>query len=359
MLDTFLEVAYQEEQGRNLRNEMAEAMTALPTSTLHKLASGQEKLAFHGSMEGGCWLDQFSGTPQYEQAIQLEEQSIKLQAQSQAQRSDSRDASDQTRDAEDALRLKKKMLELDLRKGDSGGEEPAEHEAMESPMEEAAEEEMKEGSALRSMLVQSMRKEAGTLPPGLKAAKIPKGSDFDGDGKKGEGKGKPAFLKKSSVNPFTVALMRKEALGVPPAPVPTSGGAGGPAAIKPMGGAPKPPGMGASPAPAAPTMGKMSAAVADQWGRQMAHMNELEKDAFLSGVMRMGKGLAGVARKGFAGKGMAAASGKKGVGGAWEAGKNYMTTMAKKKPGTALGLMGAGAGAAGLAAGGIGGAAAS
>jgi hypothetical protein len=195
MLDRFLEVSYAHEQGRNLRNEMAEAMEALPVETLHKLASGQEKLAFGD--EGGCWLDQFAGTPLYEQAIQLEEQSIKLKAQRQTQSREDRDARDQLYDAEDAIRLKKKMLELDMRKQEAGaegdteaavGEEPEVEEA--EPAEpEMPEEAMKEGSALRSLLVASMRKEAkekehhlsrATLGlPGTMAVHAPKGERWE------------------------------------------------------------------------------------------------------------------------------------------------------------------------------------
>lgn len=75
-----------------------------------------------------------------------------------------------------------------------------------------------------------------------------------------------------------------------------------------------------------------------------------KKEASLGAIARMGKGLMGVAKQGFKGKGGLAA-GKSGLGGAATAGKSYMTAMAKKNPGAALGLTAAGAGAAGMGAG--------
>lgn len=78
-------------------------------------------------------------------------------------------------------------------------------------------------------------------------------------------------------------------------------------------------------------------------------LTDLEKLA-IGGMGSIAKGLWNAARAGWGGKGLAKTVGKKGLGGAWEAGKGYTTAAAKKNPMAVAGL----AGAAGLGAGALG-----
>lgn len=270
MLDTFLEVSYRDEQAKSLRNEMAEAMTALPNDMLHKLASGEEKLAFHGDKEGGCWLDQFQGTPLYEQAIQLEEKSIELEAQDQQQRVEDRAGRDQIWDARDAVRLKKRMLELELRKGEGvgEGEEPDDNDD-----EPALVEEEKAGAvALGSVLIASMRKQAAKSKE-----------------------------KKSSVDPNLIASMCMRKI--------------------------------------AASRTNTAMQVADQWGREMAHMSQMEKEAFGQALMQAGKALWGGAKS--LGSAAKAGWGGQAVGGG---GKLLTRAAGPVKPGMAAPLAEVGGG---------------
>jgi len=186
MLDHFLEVAYEQEKQASMQEQVVDELKKLPVEELHKIVSGETKLAYHDA-EGGCWLDQFKGSDMYQTALDLETKSLELDVQQQQQdrqrRNEDRDGRDAMWDQKDAIRVQKRMLELDLRKqeaglgAESGGEElpepeEAEEEAEETPVTEAAEaveeakgaEEPKEASVIDELaaergarLIESMR----------------------------------------------------------------------------------------------------------------------------------------------------------------------------------------------------------
>jgi hypothetical protein len=123
MLDQMLEAAYEEDQKDKARQQMAEAFMSFPEEELHKIASGEVKLADFGSDED--WLEKFQGTPMYDQALALEEQKLKLDIAQQQSRRQERAGRDQLWDARDAICLQKRMLELQLRKQQGGGGDEA------------------------------------------------------------------------------------------------------------------------------------------------------------------------------------------------------------------------------------------
>ena len=144
MLDSFLEVACGREQEKVAQARLVETMRKLPEEYLHKLASGEEKLAFGMKSIGGShhegWLGQFKGTPLFEQALELEKESLQQQMSEQAQYRE-QDAQRIARNAAmDELCLKRKLLEIQLAEAEAGvGMED------ELEMAEAAEQEMPGG----------------------------------------------------------------------------------------------------------------------------------------------------------------------------------------------------------------------
>ncbi len=173
MLDAFLEVAYEKEKQASIESEVIENLKQLPDEELHKIVRGETKLAFHAD-SGGCWLDQFKGTPMYEQALALETQSLELDVADQQKRQSERQERDAIWDQRDAISVQKRMLELDLRKQEAGmgagGEELPEPVEAEEP-EEVDEEEDKKAAvdklaaARGAMVIEEMRKEALGLKP--------------------------------------------------------------------------------------------------------------------------------------------------------------------------------------------------
>jgi len=128
MLDQFLAVAYEKDFEKTASRQMVDKLKSLPTETLLELA-GNEKLAW---MDGcspksvddpKCWLDMFKGTPLFEQALELERADLQLEQQDIQRRME--EQANNTWTQRDALRLKKRMLELDLAmQGAGGGEGP-------------------------------------------------------------------------------------------------------------------------------------------------------------------------------------------------------------------------------------------
>ena len=165
MLDQFLEVAYEANKQASFRDEAVAELKKLPNSELMKIASGETKLSFMGGIGvgGGCWLDQFKETPFYQEALALEEQSLEIDIADQQKRMAERGERDSTWDARDAISVKKRMLELELRKSEAGGsggmddesedEEPEEPEATEAVVD-------KMSAARGAMIIESMRKQA-------------------------------------------------------------------------------------------------------------------------------------------------------------------------------------------------------
>lgn len=150
MLDHMLEVMYKQAQQTSIRNQMADGLKHLPVAELRKIASGEVKLADYDGGEGS-WLCKFKGTPLYDHALELETQCLELDAKQQqmslaenAERRERNNERDAIWDAKDAIRLKKRLLELELRKAELAAEtgmaqESVEEEFEESPEEEAAE----------------------------------------------------------------------------------------------------------------------------------------------------------------------------------------------------------------------------
>jgi len=100
------------------------------------------------------------------------------------------------------------------------------------------------------------------------------------------------------------------------------------------------------------TIGEMAKAAKARMasGVPYERLESFEKVA-LGGIGAVAKGLWNAAKAGFGGKGLAKQVGAKGLGGAWQAGKGYLTAAAKKNPMAVAGL----AGVAGLGAGALGG----
>ncbi|WP_394831719.1 hypothetical protein LVJ94_34920 [Pendulispora rubella] len=117
MLDTFLEVAYAHEARRHEERGAIDLLKRLPEADLRKMASG-EVLA-----NAGDFLSQFRGTPLIEQALALEEEELQAEM-ADAERQKERRMESQVQDAvwgaRDALRIKKRLLELELAKEEAG-----------------------------------------------------------------------------------------------------------------------------------------------------------------------------------------------------------------------------------------------
>jgi hypothetical protein len=138
MLDSFLKVACANEEKVAEQTRLVEKMRQLPEDYLHKLASGEEKLAYGiGMMPGddGTWLDRFKGTPLFEQALELEKQELQEQMAEKA-RWREEDAQRAQRNAgRDEICIQKKLLELQLAEAEAGG---GEEEALAAEEEAAA-----------------------------------------------------------------------------------------------------------------------------------------------------------------------------------------------------------------------------
>lgn len=121
MLDAFLEVAYKHEKRASDYHELVQSMTKLPKEELYALAEGHSKLAY--GPDGDSWLEKFRGTPFHEQALALEQQSLEIDIAQEQKRLAEQEQRDARRDSEgdlyrqqDAIRLKKRILDLELNK---------------------------------------------------------------------------------------------------------------------------------------------------------------------------------------------------------------------------------------------------
>lgn len=159
MLDSFLEVACEHEKKASAYQSLVADMRRLPKAELQALASGRSKLASlcppsSCGSEGDSWLSKFEGTPLHEQALALEQQSLEMDIAREQRRlaeAEEEDASRAVRDeeyrAEDAVRLKKRILDLELNKlrlGESSPEVPEEGEEGEEAEEVVPAEELEE-----------------------------------------------------------------------------------------------------------------------------------------------------------------------------------------------------------------------
>lgn len=109
MLDLWLEHAYTKTKQAEDKQRFYTALEQLPTAELLAITRGESPInkVAHGD---ACWLDQFQGSPLYDQALALEKQSLELDM-SDAAESTERQAAYSHRDA---LRVQRRMLELAL-----------------------------------------------------------------------------------------------------------------------------------------------------------------------------------------------------------------------------------------------------
>lgn len=151
MIDQFLLTSYGQQQVKTAQRELIDKLKTFPLDELLKCASGDptSKLAFDNCVgpPGECasWVDQFKGTPLFEQAVELERQSLQAEAQEQERRKEMRTVDQQSWDARDALNLKRRMLALELATARGGGGPEATEEKGVQMLEEAQAEERAAG----------------------------------------------------------------------------------------------------------------------------------------------------------------------------------------------------------------------
>ncbi len=135
MLDAWLKVAYEVETRRSAEFEMAGLMEQIPTLELRKLAAGTPAAELYTHMEkkgssldsAPCssdgdektWLSKFQGTSLFEQAVALETEMLEAEAAGIAQRMEE-DSHPRPYQVQDQIRLKKRLLELELAKQTAG-----------------------------------------------------------------------------------------------------------------------------------------------------------------------------------------------------------------------------------------------
>lgn len=140
MIDEFLKVAYAGALKQKEEAELEGLLRHLPAAELHKIANGTPVAELYGELDktamveidgsqSKSYLDRFKGTPLFEQAIALEQEELQADMQDMQQRQQRR-AEGQNEgaiwDMKDKIRLRKRMLELDLAKQEAGGAPPGE-----------------------------------------------------------------------------------------------------------------------------------------------------------------------------------------------------------------------------------------
>jgi hypothetical protein len=126
MLDQFLKVAYETQRRETYTGELHDLLMQLPVDEIGTLASGVSiKEAYGDCMpeERQTFLDKFKGSPLIEQAIALEQEEIQadmLSMQKREERRVEQQAEDNVWDLKDKIRLKRRLLELQLAKEQAG-----------------------------------------------------------------------------------------------------------------------------------------------------------------------------------------------------------------------------------------------
>lgn len=134
MLDEYLKVAYAQQLKKDGQAELEGLLSKLPPEELRKLADGTpiaqayvhlEKKAFLGDAPkaAGCddsFLDRFKGTPLFDQALALENEEVQADM-LQQQRDEERRQEGDVWQMRDKIRLKKRLLEIELAKQEAGG----------------------------------------------------------------------------------------------------------------------------------------------------------------------------------------------------------------------------------------------
>jgi hypothetical protein len=138
MLDQWLEAAYEIQTKQSAEFEIVGLLKDVPTLELKKLAAGTPAAELYAYMEKGgssldspqcssdeekTWLSKFQGTPLFEQAVALETEMLEAEAAGIAQRIQE-DSQPRPYQMQDQIRLKKRLLELELAKQNAGGTPP-------------------------------------------------------------------------------------------------------------------------------------------------------------------------------------------------------------------------------------------
>lgn len=120
MLGSFLKVAYANEKRDEEQAQLVEKMAGLPDELLHKIVSGEEKLAYIGGFGDDCWIEKYKGTPLFEQAIELEKQELQSRMAESARRTEDSEKFRAQDAARDELCIQKKLLDLQLLEQEAG-----------------------------------------------------------------------------------------------------------------------------------------------------------------------------------------------------------------------------------------------
>jgi len=129
MFDQWVEVAYRHNQTKTASRELINKMKLLPLDELIKAAAGDptSKLAYVDGPEDKQWIDKYKGTPLFEQAVGLEKELLQIDMQENeehaARRAEEKAEEPRTNfyDMRDALKLKQRMLDLELAISQEGG----------------------------------------------------------------------------------------------------------------------------------------------------------------------------------------------------------------------------------------------
>lgn len=128
MIDMFLKVAYEHSVREQQNADTISLLQKLPVEELAKLARGEKTagLCEAKSASGeNCYLDQFKGSPLFEQAIALEQAELQAEMQDISQRQQRRtENNDNLWEVKDQIRVQKKLLELELAKSQNGSPAP-------------------------------------------------------------------------------------------------------------------------------------------------------------------------------------------------------------------------------------------
>lgn len=124
MLDTFLKVAYSRSQQAEENERIITLLQKLPAEELAKMAFSGEvaPISVKGADCNNTFLEQFKGTPLIEQAMALESEELQAEMADLQRRQERRLENKDTDlwDIKDGIRVKKKLLELELAKVNLG-----------------------------------------------------------------------------------------------------------------------------------------------------------------------------------------------------------------------------------------------
>lgn len=138
MFDQWAEVAYRHNQTKTASREIVDKLKLLPLDELIKAAAGDptSKLAYVDGPEDKQWIDKYKGTPLFEQAIALEKELLQIDMQENSEHA-ARKAESEPKtdfyDMRDALKLKQRMLDLELATTQEAAENPEASVAQEAP----------------------------------------------------------------------------------------------------------------------------------------------------------------------------------------------------------------------------------